>query len=567
MKDWLATLLPTEGLRRRLEISGGPEFKHSESKLTFAGDVWISNRKVLCDKYKIKTSSQSELVHSNDTELDESILDLAILADLWSLKGEKILDEVQGGYAFLVSCEFGQTLQIVRDPIGVKSIYIARQDSKFFIANTLRKAAASLVSKEIDLMALRDYLCCSFVPGNQTMFKNVRELRPGEIITLPEYRSRFFWSVKEDYLELENESLDWHAERLRRLLEEVVTEYLPANEDVGCYLSGGVDSSSIAALAKVLEQNLSGNQVHCYSIHFGTECPNELEFSTMMATHCGASHDIIEITQDKLWDLHRESISLLDDPIGDPLTVPNLILARKAKQVTPVILNGEGGDPCFGGPKNQPMMLASLYGEAMPSHSQIEDAYLASFQKCKSDLPRLLKPKVWNEVKEKSSVFADDLGSAGHYVNKLLLINTKFKGADQILSKVHSISSATGIEGRSPFFDRRIVEASLTIPPQYKLKGAQEKAVLKRALQDLLPEPILNRPKSGMMVPVQLFFRKYWQKQARDLLLSRNSCISEFLNTSLISDWLDYKDDLWGRYGVKLWLVCALELWLKENIK
>jgi asparagine synthase (glutamine-hydrolysing) len=136
-----------------------------------------------------------------------------------------------------------------------------------------------------------------------------------------------------------------------------------------------------------------------------------------------------------------------------------------------------------------------------------------------------------------------------------MIINTKFKGADQILSKVNCITSALGLEARSPLFDRRVVEASLSTPPQFKLMGAQEKAVLKAAMEDLLPTAIINRPKSGMMVPVQHWFRNYWQSKAKRLLLSRNA----------IKEWLAYRGDLWGRYGVKLWLLCSLELWMQVN--
>jgi asparagine synthase (glutamine-hydrolysing) len=104
---------------------------------------------------------------------------------------------------------------------------------------------------------------------------------------------------------------------------------------------------------------------------------------------------------------------------------------------------------------------------------------------------------------------------------------------------------------------------SLTIPPRYKLSGAQEKAVLKKAVADLLPESILLRPKSGMMVPVQLWFRKRWHRHARALLLSRRAKVREYLDQELIREWLEYRGDVWSRYGVKLWLLVSLEIWLQ----
>jgi asparagine synthase (glutamine-hydrolysing) len=148
-----------------------------------------------------------------------------------------------------------------------------------------------------------------------------------------------------------------------------------------------------------------------------------------------------------------------------------------------------------------------------------------------------------------------------------MALNIKFKGADQILTKVNNLTQAAGLQGRSPLFDQRIVELSMQIPPQYKLSGVQEKAVLKKAIADLLPERILFRPKSGMMVLVQLGFQKYWQREARALLLNRQAEIAPYLNQSLIREWLNYRGDTWRRYGVKLWLLVSLEIWLQVNKK
>ncbi len=523
------------------------------------GEIWLSNKDALCREFQISESDPTLLI-----------------AKLWELESECILDKLQGAFAFALFDHRDSSLKIVRDAVGARTLYIATEGETCWISPNLRKAA-SFTRREVDLIALRDYLCCAFVPGERSMFAAVQELRPGEIIELPDWKRRNYWSVREDYQALDSESLEWHAAELRALLNDVVGEYLPKDEDVACYLSGGLDSSSIAALAK----HLHNRPLHCFSIHFGDESPNELEFSQMLAQHCQVPQHLVAITPKMMWDLHADVMNILDDPIGDPLTVPNLLLGMAAQDYARVVLNGEGGDPCFGGPKNQPMMLNTLYRSALThdnalsttelisvqksTEESVVQAYLASFQKCANDLPRLLLPDVWKLTAEHDSIFSTDLNSPGHYVNKLLLINTKYKGADQILTKVNNITTALGLDGRSPLFDKRIVEASLRIPPQYKLKGAQEKAVLKEAVADLLPERIISRPKSGMMIPVQLWFRKYWQKSARQLLLAKHARIRRYLNMKLVSEWLDYEGDIWSRYGVKLWLLTALEHWLLLN--
>jgi asparagine synthase (glutamine-hydrolysing) len=182
------------------------------------------------------------------------------------------------------------------------------------------------------------------------------------------------------------------------------------------------------------------------------------------------------------------------------------------------------------------MLINSLYG-AINNQDSLQ-AFLISFQKCALDLPQLLKPEIWQSLKNESnesSVFYDDLNADVNYLNRLMALNIKFKGADQILTKVNNLTQAADLQGLSPLFDQRVVELSMQIPPEYKLSGVEEKAVLKTAVSDILPDRTIHRPKSGMMVPVQLGFRKYWQRQARKLLLNKKSEISAYINQGYIA--------------------------------
>ncbi len=504
------------------------------------GDLWLSNRKILLEKL----------------EHPEGISDLELVAWLWEKWGATALDLLQGMWCLAIWEKDSQQLLLVRDAVGTRTIYYTTNSTTQWIAPQL-SALNSYRSNELDLVALRDYLTCSFVPGDQTLWQNVRELRPGHILQLPAGDIHAYWHLQEQVTK--PASLEWHSNELRSLLEQVMLEYLPANDEaVGVFLSGGLDSSCITALASQLHDA----PVHTYSIHFGTESANELEFSGLVAAHCGTQHHILEITFRQMWEQLPQTMAYLDDPIGDPLTVPNLLVGQLASHNVRVTLNGEGGDPCFGGPKNQPMLINSLY-ESVVNHDPLQ-AYLMSFQKCAADLPQLLKSEIWRKVQE-SWIFEADLNAEMSYLNRLMALNIKFKGADQILTKVNNLTRAEGLQGRSPLFDRRIVEMSMAIPPEYKLSGVQEKAVLKRAVADLLPASIIDRPKSGMMVPVQLGFRKYWQRQARSLLLDRRAKIAPYINQAVVKEWLDFRGDVWGRYGAKLWLLVSLEMWLQIN--
>jgi asparagine synthase (glutamine-hydrolysing) len=524
----------------------------STSSLTFSpnqrfvlmGEVWLPERSALVTL----------------PNYDPSCTDLQAIALAWE-KWETVTPaKLVGSFALAVWDRDRQQLHLSRDPTGSRNLYYTTNGSTHWIAPALR-SLNPFHSREIDPIALRDYLCCSFVPGDRTMWAGVRELRPGTTLCFPAERIDSYWQLQTLPTDLQNLStLEDSGRQLRHLLTQVIREYLPPPEQpVGCFLSGGLDSSCVTALATQLHQG----PVHSYSIHFGPESPNELEFSSMVSHHCGTQHHILEITFRQMWEELAETMAWLDDPIGDPLTVPNLFLGRLAHQDVGIILNGEGGDPCFGGPKNQPMLLHQIYGAV--GDTDHLTAYLRSFQKCAQDLPQLLKPDYWQPVKAADMIFSEDLLASGDYLNRLMSLNIKFKGADQILTKVNNLTNAAGIEGRSPLFDRRIVELSMQIPPEFKLSGTREKAVLKQAVRDLLPEAIVDRPKSGMMVPVQLGFKKYWQRQARALLLDKRAAIAPYLNQTLIRDWLSYQNDPWQRYGVKLWLLVSLELWLRAN--
>ncbi|MBP0021630.1 MAG: asparagine synthase [Cyanobacteria bacterium SBLK] len=469
--------------------------------------------------------------------------------------------QLQGTFALVVWDRENRELWLARDPVGERTLYYTFIGSTLWVAPRL-KTLAPFHPRELDLVALRDYLCCAFVPGEQTLWRNVREVRPGTIHRWSEGKNspeiQVYWQLEEKTGDRDR-SLEWYAQQLRSLLDRVVQESLPKGEPVGAYLSGGLDSSSITALACQFHDR----PVHTYSIHFGADYPNELEFANLVAEYCGTQHHILEIKPREVWKNLPVTLAHLDDPIGDPLTVPNYLLGQAAKQEVGVILNGEGGDPCFGGPKNKPMLLYELY-DNLNAHSRDRlTAYLDSFKKCFPHLSQLLKPEIWQAVKDTPYVFATDLDSQNQYLNRLMLLNIKFKGADHILTKVNNLTRAAGIEGRSPLFDRRIVELSLQIPPEYKLSEANEKAVLKAAVTDILPDSIIYRPKSGMRVPVRWWFSRYWQRRTKALLLNKNAAIAPYVNQQLIREFFNPQSPCYRRFGIKLWLLVSLEIWLQ----
>ncbi len=273
---------------------------------------------------------------------------------------------------------------------------------------------------------------------------------------------------------------------------------------VGASLSGGIDSSLVVALASRLRK------VHTFSISFGPELRNELEWSSLVAKHCGAHHQVIVVGHEDVRRLFDTTVAALSEPNGDPLTVPNaMIFDAAATKGFEVVINGEGGDPSFGGPKNAPMLLSELYAPATADSR--ERAYLHAHQKMYGELDQALCPEFLNLIPKGglealvTPWFEDRRWPA--FLNRLMAINIAWKGPGHILAKVEHLAARSGLKACSPLFDRRVVDLAFAIPAELKRNGPIEKYLLKEAVRDLLPTQIIERPKSGMMVPVEDWFQ------------------------------------------------------------
>ena len=486
------------------------------------------------------------------------------------------LGSVSGAFAVAWRDADG-AFNLARDHIGERSLFFARaqadaagDDHALVFASDLRGVLASgLVRPVIDHVAVARYLSYGYLPGRDTLLRGVHKVQPAEAVRFRNGALSFdtLWSLPEAS---EPPVVDEHALRirLRSELEAAVARRLPPHGPVGASLSGGIDSSLVVALARRLHRG----DVHTYSVSFGSGYRNELPFSSMVAEHCGTRHHILELTPDLILRHLDDSIGLLGDPIGDPLTVPNALLFRAAAEDVDVMLNGEGGDPCFGGPKNLPMLLAELFGDGQDAYDDSSGArertYLRAHQKCYDDLPKLLSSDVRASIadhvleRELTPLFADQRWS--QFVAKLMAINLSFKGAFHILHKVDAVSAPFGVRPRSPLFDRAVVELAFQLPAQLKLRGSVEKYLLKEAVRDLLPDAIIDRPKSGMLVPVEAWFKGPLLGHARERLLDGLTQYGLFDRAYLERLLGGRLPGLHPRRGVKIWMLVTLESWLRS---
>ena len=490
------------------------------------------------------------------------------LAQWYPILHHERLAAVSGAFAVAWQTTDG-ALRLARDPIGERGLFYARTPAGLIFASTLHAILATgLIEPRIDLTAVARYLTYAYLPGAETLIAGISKVLPGEVVMFRngELSSSRFWSLPAERHEAPDE--EGLRRQLRAELEAAVVRQLPRSGPVGAFLSGGLDSSLIVALAR----RLYDEEILTYSVSFGPEYANELPFSSCVAKHCRTRHHIVELSPAVVLRHLDESIALLSDPVGDPLTVPNALLFREAAREVGAVLNGEGGDPCFGGPKNVPMLLAELFGDGAEGSTDAayrrERSYLRAHQKCYDDLPAVLGPDAraaiaGNVLERQVAPFFDDPRWTS-FIAKLMALNISFKAPFHILHKVDSVSAPFGASARSPLFDRAVVELAMSIPPQLKLRGSSEKHLLKQAVRDLLPPVIIERPKSGMLVPVEGWFKGPLLGVARERLLDGLAGRGWFERTYL-ERLLDGRIGTpRPRRGAKIWLLLTLESWLRS---
>ncbi len=474
------------------------------------------------------------------------------------------LADVTGAFAVAWGDPDG-TLHLARDGIGERTLFYAPTARGLVFASSVSAVLATgLVPKKLNLRAVAAYLCYAYLPGCETLAAGVYELLPGEHLTFGPagLRREPFWELPVPPLDSAPEAEQ--SAKLRAILERAVRERLPPpGEPVGATLSGGIDSSLVVALAR----RLHDGPVFTYSVSFGAGYANELPFSSLVADHCGTDHRIVELSPAAVLHYLDDSVALLGDPIGDPLTVPNSLLFREAAGQVGAVLNGEGGDPCFGGPKNLPMVLSELYAGGERSRTA---AYLRAHLKCYDDLPELLADPVRDAIA--ANPLENDLAEPlrdprrADFVSRLQAVNIRLKGGHHILPKIDALSFPFGVVPRSPLFDRNVVEFSLGIPPRLKLNGSVEKYLLKRAVSDLLPREVIDRPKSGMLVPVEGWFQGPLLPAARERLLDGLRPYGLFRREYLEQLLAGKLGGLRPRHGAKIWLLVTLEAWLRRTL-
>jgi len=494
-----------------------------------------------------------------------------VLANLFMHEGTSGFTRLDGAFVAAITTPDG--LYLVRDSLGEKPLYFTSNVPGLLMFASEIKAflAHDLFECQPNADALNRLLVFSFIAGAETMFSGVFQLLPGSyvhysgsgqtaITQIP------YWDLEEN---IGAEDDEYYIERMAELTTAAVQKRLVTDGPVGAFLSGGLDSSAIVAILAEI-----GVDVLTFSVAFGQGLQNELMYAKLVADHCGVRHHVLHVEPRDFIDQLPSIIWNLDDPLCDCIVVPNYLLAAEAAREVRLLFNGEGGDPLFGGPKNKFMILNEWY-----KHVGATDtlrAYLGSYHKYYDYLGDLYTPDFMNRVGGSAPLedfvrpyFEESPHKS--FLNKLMYLNTKLKGGQNILVKVDKMLSAHALQAMSPLFDRELAEFSFMLPPKLKRRGDIEKYVFKKAVEDKLPGPVVYRKKAGMGVPLNQWFRRTALRDYTfDLLTSRSAIERGYFDPAFVRRLLrgnmPRKAIGQDRSGELLWMLLAVELWHKVFI-
>ena len=452
---------------------------------------------------------------ASDTEV------LAQGYDHWGIDG--LLARIDGMYAFAILDREARLLHLARDRFGEKPLFYAAKDGRFAYSSDLGTLAAlPWVGAEIDPLSMRRYLALHYVPGEATIYRHVQRALPGERLEVAldspsPKRVRYFVPTLAAGTPLEDDAL-------AALVEHAVASRLVADVPVGVFLSGGLDSSIVAAVAA---RHLPG--VLTFSMGFASAEHDESEYARELATAIRSRHHHFRFDESSFATLLPDVAAALDEPVGDQALLPVYWLAREARQHATVVLSGEGADEVFAG--------YGYYGPFAPNAGIVanmkralgadDPTTVAHFidntpPVTPSGFPLLtdaagrarLVPGATPAVDAWESTLLRWLAGAHDPLQRATAADLATWLPDDLLVKYDRMAMAGSLEGRAPFLQPDLVAAALALPPAERMSGGQSKVALRRIARRWLPERIHARRKQGFVLPMRTWIRDWLR--ARD---------------------------------------------------
>lgn len=484
--------------------------------------------------------------------------DTEVVVHAYEEWGKQCVERFRGMFAFCLVDMRKRCLFLARDPFGIKPLCYFQWNGCFACASELQ-ALKTLEEFPwtLDLIALDQYLWLQYIPAPQTIFKRVKKLPPAHRMIVrfdgkvdgPEcYWDRTF---QPDATRTEDSLL----EELDAVLLESVQAHMIADVPVGAFLSGGVDSGTVAGyVTKALKQPLK-----TFSIGFEEEDFSELRFAHAAAEASGSEH-YTDIVRPDVLDILPDLVRHYGEPFGDSSALPTYMVSRLAREHVTVALSGDGGDEAFGGYASYVQWMGS------PENRTLED-WMALMQYLPHDWrARLWRPEFQHTAQRHCPAFEEAWTQAASCgpLQKVQYIDRRTYLPCAILTKVDIASMMHGLEVRTPFLDTRVWDVVSRIPERWNMRerrsGWEGKLLLKRLMERWYPTDLVHRRKTGFGVPLARWFAEggAYRRQLEDRLLDPSSPLTEYFDPSVVRELLVQN------FTGPLWLLLFLDEWLRQ---
>lgn len=531
--------------------------------------------------------------------------DTEVVIEAYKRWGEDCLQRFNGMFAFALWDIPRQRLLLARDRAGEKPLFFAEVPGGglAFASEPRALRAHPQVGREVDPIGLAHYLTLNYTLGRHTLLKGVRRLPPGHWISLEAGRPpvlRRYWDLAAVFRDKPRFFSEADAaEQLLSLMDDAVRMRLVSDVPLGAFLSGGVDSSAIAA---AMARELPASQVHTFSMGFGEPSFDEVDSARAVAAHLGLDHKD-KIIGSNVEKILQALVAAADEPLADTSVIPTYLLAEFSRQYVTVVLSGDGGDECFAGYETNVAdrlhhALRWMPGGLARGLSRVADGLLpVTFSKVSLDykirhflkalhleFPRahaswrnIFSPGEREEVMQgwwgdvAGDVAADCFAefephyaevASCHFVDQASYVDIKTWLADDILVKVDRATMAHSLEARAPLLDHRLIEFAASLPPEWKLRGLRKKYLFKESLRGRLPGWVLDRKKEGFNSPMTKWLAGPLRPLAQDALHS--ATLHEWVRPDAIERLWREQDARIRDNSLKLFGLICLSLWLNQ---
>jgi asparagine synthase (glutamine-hydrolysing) len=560
------------------------------------GSIWVIFNGEIYNYQDLRT----ELLAKGHTLKTKT--DTEVLVHLYEEYGPQMVEKLRGMFGFALWDSATETLFLARDRVGIKPLYYCLTDRFLSFGSEIKAILADPdVQREVDPAVIDRFLTFYYVPGNETLFKNIFKLAPGSYLLARRGKVQVqqYWDLnfgpKPSSLDLQTAQ-----DQLTELLEETVRLHMISDVPVGFLLSGGVDSTAMMSFAA----GKTDQPISSFTVGFGgSDIVDERPYARLAAERFGSRHYEMTIQASEFSDFLPAYVWHMEEPVCEPPAVALYYVSKLASQYVKVLISGEGGDEAFAGYSNYRNLLwlerlKSTLGPArsIARHGLMGLNRIAGYDKIAKYAPLLdQEPAAYYYSRTSSpynffnqsaaDLYSRDFSSqvdkqwstsplrpwfeaaAGFgALDQMLYVDTKSWLPDKLLVKADKMTMASSVELRVPFLDHRVLEFAATLPANLKLRGFTTKFLARKALSRRVPAEILNRPKAGFPVPYESWLRKDLREWLKGLLLDRVTLNRGYFQRRAVEYLLEQHRQS-GRYSKELFSLAVLELWHRQFLK